>query len=61
MENEKLLTITQVKEYVPFGVTKIYNLVKQNRFPKQTKIGGTSLWRLSEIQKWIENNINKTA
>lgn len=61
MENEKLLTLPQVKEYIPFGTTKIYELIKTGDFPKQNKIGGSSLWRLSEIQKWIENNINKTA
>lgn len=37
-----------------FSVKHIYHLINQGLFPKPIKIGRASLWRLSDINDWIE-------
>jgi prophage regulatory protein len=33
----------------------IYRMMKENKFPKQIKLSErTSVWRLSVIEKWVE-------
>jgi prophage regulatory protein len=50
---EKLLKIKKVREYVDFSPSKIYALLAKNEFPKPHKIGGSSVWKLSDIQNYI--------
>jgi len=51
---EKLLTIKEVTEIVGFKTSTIYKFIQQNKFPKQIKIGTASRWKLSDIQKWLQ-------
>ena len=53
--NEKLLRFKDVQQYVPFSRAKIYELIKEMRFPSPIKIGGSALWRSSDIQNYIKN------
>lgn len=48
-----LLTIKQVMEKVSFSKDYIYKHMKKNEFPKQVKIQGSSRWKASEIDAWI--------
>lgn len=57
--NGKLLRFSQVQEMVPFSRAKIYNLIKQKQFPRQVKVGGSSLWKLEEIITYINSLENK--
>lgn len=41
-----------------FSAKHIYHLINQGKFPKPVKIGRASLWRLSEINKWLESHTN---
>lgn len=52
---EKLLRVKDVKEYIPFSTAKIYRLMNENQFPKSIKVGGSVLWRLSDIKKYVED------
>ncbi len=52
---EKLLRLSDVMEYVPFSRGKIYTLIADGLFPKQLKIGCSSLWKKSEILKYVNN------
>jgi len=52
--NERLLKLATVKEYIPMSTAGIYRKIKEGKFPPQHKIGGTAFWRLSEIQDYIE-------
>ena len=54
MENERLLRLRQVQEYVPFCRSKIYQLLDKNEFPKPLKVGGSIVWKESQIKKYIE-------
>lgn len=53
MTNEKLLKLPQVKSIIPLSKCQIYILIKKEEFPKPLKIGRTSLWKLSEIEEYI--------
>jgi len=52
--NEKLISINQVTEMVGFKKSTIYKFIKSKNFPKPVKIGYSSRWKLSDIQKWME-------
>ena len=41
---------------VGFSSKHIYKMISGNRFPAPIKIDGASLWRLSDINKWIESH-----
>ena len=51
---EKLLTLTDVVKIVGFKKSTIYKFIKEGKFPKQIKIGKSSRWKLSDIQKWMK-------
>ena len=39
-----------------FSAKHIYHLINEGRFPAPIKIGRASLWRLSDINAWIESH-----
>lgn len=41
-----------------FSAKHIYHLINQDKFPAPVKIGRASLWRLSEINQWLESHTN---
>ena len=57
--NDRLLRFSQVQEMIPFSRAKIYSLIKQKQFPRQVKVGGSSLWKLEEIIAYINSLENK--
>ena len=54
--SDSFLRLSEVRRRVGFGNTKIYQLIKDNMFPKQVKVfgGRDSRWLESEINAWIE-------
>ena len=54
-KEEKLLKITSVLEYIEISKSKLYQMMKDDNFPSPVKIGGSSLWRLSDIQCYINS------
>lgn len=40
-----------------FSAKHIYHLIKQNQFPAPVKIGRASLWRLSDINAWLDSHV----
>lgn len=50
---EKLLRRPQVIEITGFPTSTIYAKIKQLRFPRQYKFGGSACWKMSEIQEYI--------
>lgn len=53
--NERLLRIEEVLQIIGIKRTTLYALIKKNAFPSQYKIGNTSVWKLSDINNYIEN------
>lgn len=43
-----------------FSIKHIYHLIKNDQFPAPIKIGHASVWRLSEINKWLDSHGNST-
>ena len=54
INNEVLLRIKKVREYIPISVSLIYQKMADGKFPKKVKIGGTAFWKMSDIQDYIE-------
>ncbi|WP_414462712.1 helix-turn-helix transcriptional regulator [Hyphomicrobium sp. DY-1] len=51
---DRILRIRGVLEKVPFGQSKIYEMVAAGEFPAPVRIGSRSVaWRESEIDAWI--------
>lgn len=57
-ENEdlRMLRIEQVTDLFPVSRVTLYRLIKTGDFPEPVKMGRTSLWRCSELKRWIEAN-----
>lgn len=54
---QKTVTAKSAKRgIVGFSSKHIYKMIRQNRFPAPIKIDGASLWRLSDINAWIEKH-----
>ena len=39
-----------------FSAKHIYHLINQDQFPAPVKIGRASLWRLSQINGWLDSH-----
>ena len=43
-----------------FSAKHIYHLINQDKFPAPVKIGRASLWRLSQINNWLDSHTQPT-
>ena len=43
-----------------FSAKHIYHLINEGKFPTPVKIGRASLWRLSEINSWLDSHTQPT-
>lgn len=54
--NDRLLRLPQVLEIIPIGKSSFWKMVAEGRAPKGIKLSArTTCWRLSEIQKLVED------
>lgn len=44
-----------------FSIKHIYHLIKNDQFPAPIKIGHASVWRLSEINEWLDSHSQSTT
>lgn len=44
-----------------FSAKHIYHLINQGKFPNCIKIGRASLWRLSDINVWLDSHNTTTS
>lgn len=54
---ERFIRRQEVENLVGLKHAKIYALMHGEAFPRQVRIGGAVRWRLSEIQKWMDEKI----
>ena len=59
MKDKRLLRFKQVLNKVPFSKAHLYALIRDGKFPKQTKLGRNSFWLESEIDQWIDDLTNQ--
>ena len=51
---DKLLSIKEVTNIIGFKTSTIYKFIKTKNFPRPIKIGRSSRWKLSDVNKWLE-------
>ena len=57
--NKNLLRIKHLTNKLSMSKSTIWLWIRNNKFPKPTKINGISVWRSEAIDQWINENINK--
>lgn len=58
MSDYKLLRIKEVMATTRLGKTTIYNMIKNDAFPKPVRIGKrTVVWLESDVQKFVQERI----
>ena len=60
-EVERLINLNEVEFQTGFKSSFIYQLIKEGKFPAPVKIGTASRWKLSEIQAWIQAQIESST
>jgi prophage regulatory protein len=52
---ERLIRLPEVLTLTGLPKSTLYNMVRQGRFPKPQKMGRISLWRLSDVNRFISD------
>ena len=53
-DDDRLLTMADLKKFVPYSKPTIYQMVHEGRFPKQVRLGPNRVaWRHSKVLDWI--------
>lgn len=47
---------TATRGITGFSAKHIYHLINEDKFPAPIKIGRASLWRLSDINSWLDSH-----
>jgi prophage regulatory protein len=50
---DRLLDLPAVLEIVPISRSGMYAEIQRQRFPAPVKVGKSSYWRLSELERWM--------
>lgn len=58
MEEDKILTIKEVAEYLRLVEKTVYRLASERKIPA-FKVGGSWRFKKAEIDKWIEQQVGK--
>lgn len=60
MEKSKLMKIKDVLVATQMSRSRLYQLVKDGKFPRQRKNGPrATVWVREEVEDWVNNVINK--
>lgn len=49
-----LFTMKQLQQFIPLGVTSIYRLINEGKFPRPRKIGRRAVWIEPEVMEFLE-------
>lgn len=61
MIEDRYIRIKELAVMLGIAKSTIYRLIKENKFPKQIRLTErTSVWRLSVINKWVEEKEEAT-
>ena len=59
---DKFLRISDVSEKTGLGKSTIWLWIKQNKFPKPTKLSSrVTVWKNSDLEEWISSRNNYDA
>jgi len=57
MNEDKLINLATVLQYVQVSRSKLLNMVQDGTFPSPKPIGRNTLWLMSDVQKFIKQQI----
>jgi predicted DNA-binding transcriptional regulator AlpA len=55
--NDKLVDMVFITEFTGLSNKWFYKLIQEGGFPKPIKLGRSSRWLQSEIEKWMQKRI----
>lgn len=55
--NDKLVDMVFITEFTGLSNKWFYKLIQEGEFPKPIKLGRSSRWLQSEIEKWMQKRI----
>jgi len=58
--DDRILTVPQIAEYLQLSKSKIYYLISRKQFP-HLKLGKNVRVRESDLQKWLNQRIEKCS
>jgi predicted DNA-binding transcriptional regulator AlpA len=54
---DRLMRMRQLPDKVGLSESRIFELVRAQRFPPPTRIDGSTLWSENEIDRWISERL----
>jgi len=52
----RLVRTSELRQYVPYGRTRIMQLVNAGQFPRPIRLSSRRLaWKLSDLRDWIDS------
>ena len=55
---KKLLTLSQVRDIVPYSASHLWRLEHSGQFPRRVRLGGNRVaWLQSEVNSWVESKL----
>lgn len=58
--NDKMVDMKFITEFTGLTDKWFYKLISEGQFPKPIKLGRSSRWMQSEIEKWIVEHIEQS-
>lgn len=58
--NDKMVDMKFITEFTGLTDKWFYKLISEDQFPKPIKLGRSSRWMQSEIEKWIVERIEQS-
>ncbi|ECE4235543.1 AlpA family phage regulatory protein [Salmonella enterica] len=56
--NDKMVDMKFITEFTGLTDKWFYKLISEGRFPEPIKLGRSSRWMQSEVEKWVQERIN---
>lgn len=60
MLNDKMVDMKFITEFTGLTDKWFYKLISEGHFPKPIKLGRSSRWLESEVEKWVNERINQS-
>ena len=56
----RMLRLPQLRERLPFSRTRLYDLMKQGKFPTPVRLGDRAVfWIEDEVEEWLRKHIEE--
>jgi predicted DNA-binding transcriptional regulator AlpA len=54
---DRLIRRSEVEALAGFRSSRIYEMIREEKFPRPTRIGGAARWSLREVQSWVDERL----